>query len=139
MFSRPQMCLETIAEKNWLTESICLFFLGRSRGLRYTATALPRKTRMALPRYRGIRDWHYRATACFMALPRLDDCAGVCPGLCPGTTALPRLACVLAWHGLARLASTAVLLPRYRAFQGTYYRATEPVRYTAYRATAGLR
>ena len=25
---------------------------------------------MAVPRYRGIRDWHYRATACFMALPR---------------------------------------------------------------------
>ena len=68
--------------------------LGRPRGLRYTATTLPRKTRMAVPRCRGTHDCTYRATACFMALPRIG----------------------LAWSGF-HLAPTTVHLPRYRIFR----------------------
>ena len=100
-----------------------IHFLGRPRGLRYTATALPRKIGMAVPRYRRIHDnttalprvlWHYR-------------------GLGASSSCLQMLGCLAGlarWllYGFYRGPSTAHfghLLPRNRA-----------ARYTAYRATA---
>ena len=91
-------------------------YLGHLRGLRYTASALPRK-----------RGWLYHATAEFViALPRYRVFYGTTAAL-----ELPVLAfrCLVAWQAWPAgfcMASTAVHLPRYRAFQGTYYRATEP-------------
>ena len=47
-------------------------------------------------------------------------------GACAGGLAGYLAAWLAGWlAGGFRLASTAVHLPRYRAFQGTYYRATE--------------
>ena len=84
-----------------------LYNLGHPRVLQYTATALPRK-----------RGWLCRATAEFViALPRYR--------VFYGTTApleLPVLAfkCLVAWHAWPSgvcMASSAVHLPRYRAFR----------------------
>ena len=108
-----------------MVASALCYILGRPRGLRYTATVLPRK-----------RGWLYRATAEFViALPRYRVFYGTTAALELPGLALRRLS---AWHVGFRLASTAVDLPRYRAFQALLPR-NRAARYTAYRATAGLR
>ena len=101
------------------------------RVLRYTATALPRNSGMLC-----------RSTAYFViARPRYHAFYGTTAAL---KLPVPAFRCLVAWQAWPAgfcMASTAVHLPQYRAFRAltTAQPSHRAARYTAYRATAGLR